>query len=127
MNDLISLEQIRRIRQARQQIVNVFMTRHNVVACGIGYKSQGQQPTGVPSIVISVTHKQPPDVLFPDEIIPQMVDDVPTDVIETGPIVSFAINRKASLRPVRPGISIGHWEGSTGTVGCPPMLTFKSS
>ena len=82
MNNLIPLDQIRRIRQAHKQIANVFMARRNVVACGIGYKAQGQQSTGIPSVVVSVTRKELLDDLPSDEVIPQMVDDVPTDVIE---------------------------------------------
>ncbi len=111
-------DHIRQVSEARRRVVADFMTRRNVVACGVGYKIKSDQPTNVPSIVVSVTQKQPPEMLSAADLIPQAVDGVLTDVVATGEIVAYAVDRRSRMRPVRPGVSIGHVRGSTGTVGC---------
>lgn len=99
------------------QKVHTLMPRRNVVACGVGYKRVGEQSTGMPSIMVSVTEKKPAADLDPEDLVPPALDSIPTDVIETGPIRSLAVDRRARLRPVRPGISIGHQDGTAGTLG----------
>ncbi len=111
-------QQIIHATQMRAKVVRDFMKRRNVVACGVGYKIAGNQQTAIPCVAVSVTHKEPAFALTSNDLIPQMVGDVPTDVVETGEIIAFGINRRTALRPVRPGMSIGHIEGTTGTVGC---------
>ncbi len=104
--------------QARARAVGDFMKRRNVIACGVGYKITHGEMTDIPSVVVSVTRKEPPETLNTDDLIPDQIDDVQTDVIETGEIVAHSLDRRARLRPVRPGISVGHQGGSTGTFGC---------
>ena len=108
---------LRRIRRAQEQVADDFMRRQNVVACGIGFKVKGNEQTDNPSLVVSVTRKQPPEMLSEADLIPPTVGDVLTDVVETGVITAYGINRQAPLRPVRPGMSIGHRDGTAGTVG----------
>jgi hypothetical protein len=112
------LQQIVHVAQMRSKVVRDFMNRRNVVACGVGYKIAGNQEIPTPCVAVSVTHKEPASMLSADDLIPQMVEDVPTDVVETGEIVALGINRRTVLRPVRPGLSIGHIQGTTGTIGC---------
>lgn len=106
------------IFQANRQAAPNFLARQNVVACGVGYKVKGQQLTNTPSVVVSVTRKLPSGQIHPDDLIPPAIQNVPTDVIETGEILAFGIDRTVALRPVRPGISVGNLNGATGTVGC---------
>jgi hypothetical protein len=112
------LNQLSSVFQARQQVTPDFMQRQNVVACGVGYKISGQQLTSTPSVVVSVVKKLPVSNLSPDDLIPKTINDIPTDVVETGLISALGVDRTARYRPVRPGISIGHVTGSTGTLGC---------
>lgn len=118
MNENGLLQQIIHVTQMRAKVVRDFMNRRNVVACGVGYKVAGNQEIPTPCVAVSVTHKEPASMLPETDLIPRMVEDVPTDVVETGEIVAFGINRRTALRPVRPGMSIGHIEGTTGTIGC---------
>ena len=76
----------------------------------------GQELTDEPSVVVSVTRKQPVDTLARGPVPPE-VDGVPTDVVETGRIVAHNVNRRIRQRSLRPGLSIGHPAGSAGTLG----------
>nr|MBN1228708.1 hypothetical protein [Anaerolineae bacterium] len=109
---------LRSISTVRERASRAIMGRKNVVACGIGYKSTDNQPTGELSVVVSVKQKLPVDQLDREDIIPETVEDVPTDVVETGEIYALALDRYGRLRPVRPGVSAGHYRGSAGTIGC---------
>lgn len=117
MSELNRIRPLMRALEIRTRVAEGMLRRRNVVACGVGYKVSGEEQTAVPSIVVSVTRKMPRQTLAPEDLVPRTVDDVPTDVIETGLIVPHAINRHARLRPARPGISIGHQNGTAGTLG----------
>lgn len=106
-----------RALELRSLIADDLMQRRNVVACGVGYKILGGEQTSEPSIMVSVTQKQPPEALDPADLVPSMIEDVPTDVVETGEIVAQAIDREGRVRPVRPGVSIGHQDSTAGTLG----------
>lgn len=106
------------IFQTRRQVAPDFLARDNVVACGVGYKIRGTQQTSTPSVIVSVTRKLPPDQIHPSALIPPTIQNVPTDVVETGEISGLAVNRMAAMRPARPGVSVGNATGTTGTIGC---------
>ncbi len=106
-----------RALEIRTRVAEEMMRRRNVVACGVGYKVEGNIQTTVPSVMVSVTRKMPRESLAPEDLVPRAVEDVPTDVVQTGVIVAHSINRQGRLRPARPGISIGHQNGTAGTLG----------
>ena len=110
-------EVLRKALEIRPKIAPIMLLRRNVVGVGVGYKTRAHALTDEPSVVISVTRKQPPDALTPDDVIPPTLDGVATDVVQTGQIVSHSLNRRTRQRPVRPGVSIGHPRGSAGTLG----------
>ena len=58
----------------------------NVVGVAIGTKFKGDADTGEPCLTALVAAKLDPSFLSKDELVPNKVKDVPTDVIETGPI-----------------------------------------
>jgi hypothetical protein len=62
------------------------MRKPNVVAVGIGYCTRGGIQTTEVCIVISVKNKVPLAALNPKDVIPPKIEDVPTDVVETGTI-----------------------------------------
>ena len=62
------------------------LRRPNVVAVGVGYRTRGGQPTSEVCIVISVTQKIPASDLKRSETLPQTLEDVPIDVVESGVI-----------------------------------------
>jgi hypothetical protein len=58
----------------------------NVVAVGVGYRVRGGQPTTEVCIVVSVTQKLPLAHLKHGAALPQQLEDVPVDVVESGVI-----------------------------------------
>lgn len=62
------------------------MRKVNVVAVGVGYCTRAGLPTGEVGIVVSVKNKVPLGELNPKDVIPAKIEDVPVDVVETGPL-----------------------------------------
>lgn len=97
----------------------------NVVGVGVGTKFTAGQDTGELCLTVLVTSKRPPASLRDDETIPPAIADAVTDVVESGEISATTaaswygsrVDRKAKLRPARPGLSIGHRLVSAGTFG----------
>ena len=56
-----------------------------ILNVGVSEKWQNNLKTGVPSITIYVAKKLPKATLSPESIIPDMIEDIPTDVIEFNP------------------------------------------
>lgn len=89
----------------------------NVVAVGISEKESDGQLTGELALTFYVEKKH--DVPI-DEAVPAVIPaalarrDVPTDVVELGPIVPEALVQRT---PVVPGFSIGHGDVTAGTLG----------
>lgn len=83
---------------------------HNVVGVGIGRKLKRGRILRTPCVRIYVDHKVPRGSLPPDRVLPERVNGVLTDVIETGRFRAFMpavpVSQKR-LRPARPGCSIG--------------------
>jgi hypothetical protein len=96
---------------------NTLMSMSNVVATGIGFKVAGDVQTNEPSVVVSVIKKLPLIQLPESARVPKTLGGVKTDVVETGKI--FALQDPTQkMRPARPGISIGHYQITAGTLGC---------
>ena len=80
--------------QAEQNHVIEVKRRHeqdllrkaNVVAVGVGYCTRGGVQTKKLGILVSVKNKVPLSELKPKDVIPAKIEDVPIDVVETGPI-----------------------------------------
>jgi hypothetical protein len=57
--------------------------------------------------------------LAEQDVVPQALDGVPTDVLETGPFVAFSPTPRDRWRPViPPGASLAHHRVTAGTFGC---------
>jgi hypothetical protein len=74
-----------------------------------------------PCITFFVSAKLPPYVLGTD-LIPPMIEGVPTDVVEAGaPELHMATaghTPGVRLRPIEPGVSVSHFRVSSGSFGC---------
>jgi Trypsin-like peptidase domain len=91
--------------------------RSNIVATGIGYKITKGKRTSTLSIVCSVAKKLPLSQLSKQDIVPAAINNIPTDIVETG--LFFALqSRTARHRPAPGGVSIGHRDITAGTLGC---------
>jgi hypothetical protein len=93
------------------------LARKNVVAVGIGYKATGGRLTDRRAIVCSVVAKRPPAALAAEDLIPEAVDGVPTDVVQSGPISALGLHTTRQ-RPAPGGVSVGHTSITAGTLGC---------
>lgn len=108
------LSTIRRVlRGTREQT----FSRANVVATGVGYKVVQGKKTSTLSIVCSVTRKVGATALSPRDLVPPLIDGIPTDVVATGRIRAFQ-SRTERHRPAPGGVSIGHRDITAGTLGC---------
>jgi len=108
---------VERARQVKQQVVNTLLAKKNVVACGVGYKETEGVITDEPCVVVSVAKKVPLAQLTEADIVPKVVDDVKTDVLETGLITAWQAPTQ-KWRPAPGGVSIGHIDITAGTLGC---------
>lgn len=94
------------------------LLRHgNVVATGVGYKTKDGSMTDTPSIVCSVTRKLPLSQVASSDRVPETVNGIPTDVLETGRIRALQ-PPTGRHRPAPGGVSIGHAAITAGTLGC---------
>jgi hypothetical protein len=64
------------------------MGKANVVAVGVGLRTRRGQSTNEVCIVVSVTHKVPAAQLKHSDLVPNMLEGVPVDVLETGEIMA---------------------------------------
>ena len=108
---------VERARQVKRQVVNTLLAKKNVVACGVGYKETEGVMTDEPCVVVSVEKKVPLAQLAEADIVPKAVDDVKTDVLETGLITAWQTPTQ-KWRPAPGGVSLGHINITAGTLGC---------
>lgn len=88
----------------------------NIIGIGQGYKWIRGENSGQKATVVLVRKKLAKDNLMRSTLIPQRINNRPTDVIEVGDI-RLLNDRTGFMRPARPGISIGHYKVSAGTLG----------
>ena len=87
-----------------------------VKGVGVGYKTVGGKKTDQLSVIVTVSKKQPKNLLSSKDLIPRTIDDIETDVIEIG-FPKALISRTAKYRPSPCGVSIGHYAITAGTQG----------
>lgn len=72
--------------------------------------------TGRPAILVGVVRKLPVSALKAEDVIPKLVNDKETDIIETGIIRALEdFDRKGRWRPVPGGVSIAHYKVTSGS------------
>ena len=101
----------------KQQYLDKLFTLPNVVGIGIGFKVSKGVVTGDLAITICVSKKVASAQLAASDIIPKLLGMFKTDVVETGGFRAFQ-DPKLKMRPARPGVSIGHYNITAGTLGC---------
>ncbi len=94
---------------------DLFYLKH-VVGLGYGRKEKNGSKTDKEAIVVLVDKKVPARKLSSKDIVPQMMENYETDVVEIGDI-QLLNSRTQRMRPASPGISIGHYKISAGTLG----------
>ena len=111
-------------RCAKEAHAASLLQKRNVVGVGLGHKVRGGENSGELSVVVSVTRKEPPTALSSRDMVPRSVENVQTDVVETGVLRALPariedLGPRDRWRPVvPPGVSIGHYLITAGTFGC---------
>jgi len=114
----MTTELMTRIRQVKSSYVFELLSKLNVVGVGLGYKISQGVNTGELSLVVSVARKMDPAALTAKDMVPQTLDGVKTDVVETGILRAFQSPRDRWRPVVPPGVSVGHYRITAGTFGC---------
>lgn len=109
---------IGQVINAKQLNEKVLLKQPNVVAVGVGYKITDEGPTDELAVVVNVQQKLPLAQLKESDLIPRYVDDVKTDVVETGLIRAFSAHQERHRPLIPAGVSLGHIEVTSGTLGC---------
>ncbi|MHB1126066.1 MAG: chymotrypsin family serine protease [Bacillota bacterium] len=94
----------------------------HVRGVGIGYKEIQGQVSSTIGLKICVSQKRPKAEIRPGHLVPDKLEDVPTDVIAIGDVAAYGsgeglTERSKKQRPAIPGTSIGHYAVSFGTFG----------
>ena len=110
-------EDLQKCRAVLKRRCTELLGHANVIATGIGYKVTAGEKTDKLSIVCSVISKKNSNELGSGDMIPQLVEGIPTDVVETGEIVA-QVDPKGKFRPAPGGVSLGHVDITAGTLGC---------
>ncbi len=111
------MAQLDEVKQAKSLYKQAILGKPNVVGVGVGHKISGKRISDEISIVVLVRQKVPPIGLQPDEIVPQELQGIRTDVIEVGDLRALWV-RTNRWRPAPGGVSIGHYKVTAGTLGC---------
>ena len=105
------------IRKVLREECSGLMQKQNIVATGIGYKVVGGQVTSDLSIICSVEAKKTASILKKGDLVPLHIQGIPTDVKAVGTLRPFQ-NPRERHRPALGGVSLGHYQVTTGTFGC---------
>ena len=110
-----------RIRAAKAKFERFLLERANVVGVGVGRKVVDGRETDEPAVIVFVERKLPEAQLKRRDIVPKALDEVKTDVIETGKLKAQAAAapraRTDRWRPAPGGVSLGHYRITAGTLG----------
>jgi len=107
------------VRQVKGGHAADLMGKRNVVGVGLGHKISRGVQTDELCLVVSVTHKVDPSALGAEDLVPQALDGIKTDVVELGVLRAFQLGTRDRWRPVvPPGVSVGHYHITAGTFGC---------
>lgn len=96
-------------------VYDLFSLNH-VVGVGYGPREKRGKRLEQEAIVVMVDKKVPKNRLDKKDIVPTAVEEYGTDVIEVGDLQLHDV-RIEKMRPAKPGVSIGHYKVSAGTLG----------
>jgi len=111
-----------RIREVKEKFEAFLLKRANVVGVGVGKKIVRGQETEDLAVVVFVERKLPESQLKKKDVIPKTLDEVTTDVVQTGRLKALALSpgtpgRTDRWRPAPGGVSVGHVRITAGTLG----------
>lgn len=117
---------IHKIKQCQQKHQFKLLNKSNVVSVGYGYKLKDNEKTPDLCLLAGVTKKVSKESLDRRDLVPDVLDEIKTDVVEIGYIKALAKKKvKAQVidptekhRPAPPGVSIAHKNVTAGTFSC---------
>lgn len=96
--------------------------RNNVHAVGVGRKLVNGKSTSTRCVRLYVVQKLAPSALSQRDRLPNKIDGIPTDVIQSPPafisITACSSARRRRQRPLIAGISAAHRAVTAGTISC---------
>jgi S1-C subfamily serine protease len=92
----------------------------NVVGVGVGYKQNSDVNQSRPAYIVYVEKKVETPEIADSHIVPRKMGGIETDVVEIGQVRLLGL-RTMRTRPCRPGMSIGHYRSTAGTLGAVVM------
>jgi hypothetical protein len=78
------MDALSRAKRIREKYEKTLMRKKGVVGCSVGYKYTGGEKTEQICIICYVVRKIPSDQLSEADLIPPVIEGIPTDVIESG-------------------------------------------
>lgn len=108
--------QLSKIAYILKEQENNLLKKANVVGLGVGEKIQKGVLQGRLSLKVYVEKKVVRAQLTREDLVPQMLSGVESDVEEIGKIIAFG--NTGRYRPALGGVSIGHYKITAGTLGC---------
>ena len=113
----MSMDLFRQLIEAQRLAQADLLRRRGVVGVAIGFRNFKEQTTDQLAVAVLVVQKKPVEALSADDLVPQEVNGMRTDVIEVGRLEAH-INPRDRFRPHVPaGVSIGHYKVTAGTIG----------
>lgn len=92
-----------------RKIEKQLLDKANVMSVGYGRKIINGEMTDKPCIMVGVTKKIEASALTKQDLVPNKVNEMETDVFEVGFIkAQQEVDPKHKFRPAMPGVSIGH-------------------
>ncbi|GFO97052.1 hypothetical protein ig2599ANME_1250 [groundwater metagenome] len=80
---MVTLEEARRIKNKYESSL---LKKKGVVGCATGYKIVGGRKSDEPAVICYVVKKKPKSELREEDVVPENLEGVPTDVVESGAI-----------------------------------------
>lgn len=95
--------------------ISKYLKYGTVAGIGIGYKYVNNKPTDALSVIVFVGEKLSKQEVPTQEMIPEEIEGLPTDVMQSGFIIEH--DYKSKVRPLKPGYSCSHISTAPGAIG----------
>jgi len=99
-----------------RELLKINTADNNIVGVGQGHKFVRGKNTGQQALTILVKKKHQRSNLERSVLLPRILNNMQTDIIEVGDI-RLQDERREFCRPAQPGMSLGHYKISAGTFG----------
>ena len=111
------MDVFRQLLEAQRLSQEDLLRRNGVVGVAIGFRNYKERSTDQLAVSVLVEQKKPVEALSEDDLVPQQVHGMRTDVIEIGKLEA-QVDPRDRFRPNIPaGVSIGHYRVTAGTLG----------